>query len=200
MIKRRLAALAAESEPVRAFIEQNVARVQRPAGRPAQLRPARRPARASVLPPGVLAGGPRRDQLPAVLRHQRPGRAEHGARGGLRGHPRAWSCGWWPRARWTGCGSTTPTGSTTPRSTSAGSRSITSWRWPAGPSRPSPARQALDWERAGRPAARAHRRAAGRAGRPAGPAALRRRREDPRRRRGAASRPGRSTAPAATTS
>ena len=88
VIKRRLAALAAESEPVRAFIEENVAAFNGTAGRPAELRPARRPARAPVLPPGLLAGGPRRDQLPPVLRHQRPGRPEHGARGRLRGRPR----------------------------------------------------------------------------------------------------------------
>ena len=39
-----------------------------------------------------------------------------------------------------------PDGLYDPRSTSAGSRSTTSWRWPAGPSRPSPARTASDWE------------------------------------------------------
>ena len=54
--------------------------------------------------------------------------------------------------------------------------------------------------RGGGPPARAHRREAGPARRPAGPAALRRRREDPRRRRGAGREPGRSTGPAATTS
>ena len=181
VIKRRLAALAAESEPVRDFIEQNVVAVQRHAGRPAQLRPAGRPARAPVLPPGVLAGRPRRDQLPPLLRHQRPGRAEHGARGGLRGRPRAWSCGWWPRARSTGCGSTTPTACTTPRSTSAGSRSITPWPGPPGLRRPAPARRAPTGTRSKARCASASPPRLGRAGRPAGPAAVRRRREDPRR-------------------
>ena len=58
----------------------------------------RRRARASTrctscsrpgLPPRLLARGRRRDQLPALLRHQRPGRAAHGARGGVRGDARA---------------------------------------------------------------------------------------------------------------
>ena len=110
---------------------------------------------------------------------------EHGARGRLRGRPRAWSSGWWPRGRSTGCGSTTPTGSTTPRSTSAGSRSTTPWRWPAGPSRPSPPPRAWTGARwRARSASASPPRLDG-AGRAARPAALRRRREDPRRRRGA---------------
>ena len=53
--------------------------------RSAQLRPARRPAEPAALPPRVLARRPARDQLPPVLRHQRPGRAAHGARGRVRG-------------------------------------------------------------------------------------------------------------------
>ena len=47
--------------------------------RPAQPRRAARAARAAGLPPRLLARGGRRDQLPALLRHQRAGRAAHGA-------------------------------------------------------------------------------------------------------------------------
>ena len=201
VIKRRLAALAAESEPVRAFIEQNVAAVQRPAGRPAQLRPAGRPAGAPVLPPVLLAGGPRRDQLPPVLRHQRPGRPEHGAR---RRSSR-------PRTRLVlrllaegkvdGLRIDHPDGLYDPaqyfrrlqehhvlalarRAFEADARARRAWtgtRWKA-------------------PSAIASPPAMDEPGEPAGPAALRRRREDPRGRRGRWSRPGRCTAPAATTS
>ena len=51
-------------------------------------RPARRAARRPALPPRLLADGVGRDQLPPVLRHQRPRRPRHGARRGLRGDAR----------------------------------------------------------------------------------------------------------------
>ena len=87
VIKRRLAALTEEYPAVREFIEANVALFNGDTGRAAQLRPARRPAAGAGLSPLSLARGLRRDQLPAVLRHQRAGRAEHG---------KAWRCLWPP--------------------------------------------------------------------------------------------------------
>ncbi len=50
-------------------------RAERPARGAHQLRRAARAARGAGLPPRVLARGLRRDQLPALLRHQRPRRA-----------------------------------------------------------------------------------------------------------------------------
>src|SRR3990170_2888675 len=62
--------------------------VQRRQGRPDELRPARRAARRAGLPPRLLAGRGRRDQLPALLRRQRPRRdPDGGARGLRRGPP-----------------------------------------------------------------------------------------------------------------
>jgi (1->4)-alpha-D-glucan 1-alpha-D-glucosylmutase len=51
--------------------------------------------RAAGLPARALARGGGRDQLPPLLRHQRPRGAAHGARGGVRGHAvvRAGPCG-----------------------------------------------------------------------------------------------------------
>ena len=78
---------------------------------------------------------------------------------------------------------------------------LRSWPAPAEPSRPIPRSQAVDWKDVEGPlrdriaAARRTSRA-----RPARPAALRRGREDPRGATRRWSRPGRSTAPAATTS
>ena len=173
----------------RGFVEQIVAALQRHAGRPAQLRPARRAARRAGLPAGVLAGRPRRDQLPPLLRHQRPGRPEHGARGGLRGHPRPD-----PRAAGRGqastaCASTTPTACSTPGQylerlqehfVLAVARRLHE-RGPASRGR------RLGRRRAAAP--RAH-RPTDRPGRRTASPAVRRRREDPRLRRGAARRLG----------
>ncbi len=49
-------------------------------------RRAARAARAAGVSARLLARGGRRDQLPALLRHQRAGRAAHGGAGGVRGH------------------------------------------------------------------------------------------------------------------
>ena len=58
----------------------------RPAG---QLRPARRPAERPGVSRRLLGGRRRRDQLPAVLRRQRPGRHPHGGARRLRSGARA---------------------------------------------------------------------------------------------------------------
>ena len=80
VIKRRLAALAdASPDGARRHRRRRRATFNGNAGRPAQLRRARRAARRAGLPAGVLAGGGRGDQLPPLLRHQRPGRHPHGA-------------------------------------------------------------------------------------------------------------------------
>ena len=61
--------------------------VQRHAGRPAQLRPLDELLARAGLPAGLLAGGRRGDQLPPLLRHQRPGRASAWRTPGLRRDP-----------------------------------------------------------------------------------------------------------------
>ena len=104
----------ARSPAVARAIERAVAGAQRPRRRPRELRRAARAARAPGLPARLLARGRRRDQLPPLLRHQRP-------RGAAHGEPTRCSrrrtalvldarCA---RARSTGCASTTPTASTT---------------------------------------------------------------------------------------
>ena len=62
---------------------------QRRGGRCAEFRSPARAAGAAALPSGVLAGVERGDQLPAIFRHQRSGRAADGERGGFRGDARA---------------------------------------------------------------------------------------------------------------
>ena len=181
VIKRRLAELADRSEPVRALHRAERGALQRPAGRPAELRPPGRPAGAPVLPPGLLAGGPRRDQLPTVLRHQRPGRPQHGARGRLRSRPR-------PGPPAAGGGEAGRPAHRPPRRPLRSGHVL-----PAAPGalRPGLRPQGLrgrprrcprpGLEGRGGPAPRSHRLAGDGAGsRPARPAALRRRREDPR--------------------
>ena len=96
-------------------------RVQ-PAGRP---RRAARAAGGAGLSAGLLARGGRRDQLPALLRHQRPRGAAHRARGGVRGHAcagaRPGGAGLGRRA----CASTIPTACTTrPAISSACSKAL----------------------------------------------------------------------------
>ncbi len=63
--------------------------VQRPARRSAELRPAGSIAGRTSLPARPLARGHRRDQLPPVLRHQRPGGDPRRGPGRLRGRSRA---------------------------------------------------------------------------------------------------------------
>ncbi len=63
-------------------------RPERPAGRAAFVRRPAPAPRAAVVPPGVLARGRPRDQLPALLRHQRPGRSRDGRARAVRGEPR----------------------------------------------------------------------------------------------------------------
>ena len=83
-------ARAREHARSRAAIERAVAALN---GRPAirELRRAARAARGAGLPPRLLARRAGRDQLPALLRHQRPRGAAHGERRGVRGDapPRA---------------------------------------------------------------------------------------------------------------
>jgi (1->4)-alpha-D-glucan 1-alpha-D-glucosylmutase len=74
-----------------------------------QLRRARRADRRAGLPPGALARGRRRDQLPALLRHQRAGRAAHGARPRCSRPRTGWCSSWPPTAPSTACASTIPT-------------------------------------------------------------------------------------------
>ena len=91
IVKRRLDALVSGSAAVRDALERSLARHQRRAGQAAQLRRARGAARRAGLSPLLLGRRGRGDQLPAVLRHQRPGRHPHrgtegagdGAREGL---------------------------------------------------------------------------------------------------------------------
>ena len=85
--RERLVRLVAESPPIAEHIDAAVARGQRHARRSSQFRPAPRAARASGLSAGLLAHRGRRNQLPAVLRHQRAGRPQDGRAGGVRGHP-----------------------------------------------------------------------------------------------------------------
>ena len=93
-----------------------------------------RAARRAGLPARLLARRLRRDQLPALLRHQRPRRAAHGERRGVRGDAPAGARARARRATSTACASTIPTGCTIRRSTSGGCRSATP-RAPASPAR-----------------------------------------------------------------
>ena len=93
-------------------------RAQRPARRAAQLRSARSAARRPVVSPGLLARRGRRNQLPPLLRHQRPGGDSRrgSARVRRRAPPRRASS--LPKAGSPACGSTIPTGCSIPRRTS----------------------------------------------------------------------------------
>ena len=85
-------------------------------------------ARAAALAPGVLARRRRRDQLPAVLQHQRPRRAARRAPRAVRPHPPAGLPADRQRAGSTGSASTTstassiraPTASVLPKAPAAG--------------------------------------------------------------------------------
>ena len=91
LLKARLARLVGARSRRRAGHRRGGGRTQ-----PADARDdAARADRGAGLPPGLLARGGRRDQLPALLRHQRAGRPAHGARGGVRGHAGA-SRSTWP--------------------------------------------------------------------------------------------------------
>ncbi len=82
--------------PLAAFVAENIAEIN---GVPGNAASFDRPARAdqgSGLATRLLARRLGRDQLPALLRHQRPGRAAHGEQGSLRQHPPSW-CSTWSR-------------------------------------------------------------------------------------------------------
>ena len=83
-------------------------------------RPARRAARAPELPPRLLAHRRPGARLPALLRHQHPGRPAHGGRAGLRRHPRPGARAGCGRACSTASASTIRTACATRRSTSSG--------------------------------------------------------------------------------
>ena len=89
VIKRRLARLCDRSPALREFVDENVASFRGTPGRPAELRPAARAAGGPGLPARLLAGRGRGDQLPPVLRRQRPGRPPDRGPAGLRARPRA---------------------------------------------------------------------------------------------------------------
>ena len=168
----------------------------RHARRPGQLRRARRAARRPGVPAVLLAGGVGRDQLPPVLRRQRPGGPEHRAGGGVPGGPPQAASGGSAAGAADGLRIDHPDGLFDPKqyldrlqsSTSAGGR-------------PAPARRREpdDYPRP-RPGRRPRGRCAERFAEAAGPAAVRRRREDPRRRRAAAGRLGDATARPGTSS
>ncbi|MFQ5719758.1 MAG: 4-alpha-glucanotransferase [Acidobacteriota bacterium] len=99
VLRRQLARLVGASGDLKSFIEANVERFDGRPGDPGELRPAGRPARRPGLPPGLLAHRRGRDQLPPVLRHQRPGRVASGGPAHLRGYAPA---GAGVRAPWAG--------------------------------------------------------------------------------------------------
>ena len=138
-----------------------------------ELRRAARAARGAGLPARVLARRRRRDQLPPLLRHQRPGGAAHGGRARVRGDARA--------------GARAGRGRQGRRAAHRPSRRPVRSRR----SIPAPAASATRTASASPPR---------RPRRPAGAAALRRGGEDRRRRTSACPRAGRSTAPPATAS
>ncbi len=79
--KRHLAALCGASPDLAQFIEANLAELN--GAGPG--RAARTPG-GPGLPPGPLARGRGRDQLPPLFRHQHPGGPAHGQPGGVREH------------------------------------------------------------------------------------------------------------------
>ena len=105
---------------------------ERPRRRARQLRRAARADRRAALPPGALARGGRRDQLPALLRHQRAGRAAHGTPRGVRGHAPPGARPGRGRRRSTACASTTPTAWPTRRATSSDCNALRRTGGPAG--------------------------------------------------------------------
>ena len=87
--KRRLVRLLERSPEIQQHIEATRRAAQRHAGRSAQLRCSRCAARCAGLSAVVLARGGRRDQLPALLRRQRPRGAAHGRGRRVRQHASA---------------------------------------------------------------------------------------------------------------
>ena len=74
IVKRRLDALVTGSAAARDALERSLRAINGERGRPAQLRRAGGAAGRPGLPPQLLARRRRGDQLPPLLRHQRPGR------------------------------------------------------------------------------------------------------------------------------
>ena len=156
---------------IREHIERDGAALQRRRRRPAHLRRARRhPARAQAYRLAVLAGRRRGDQLPPLLRRQRPGRDPHGA--AARSSTRRTSCSsaLVGEGKVTGLRIDHPDGLSRPASTSASCRSGALLR-------DRPARWCPSWARpeAEGLAALYRTRARGPGRRPGGAAALRRR-------------------------
>jgi (1->4)-alpha-D-glucan 1-alpha-D-glucosylmutase len=83
--KRRLAELCDRSADLDWVPAGMLTRAQRGRRLSGRFRSPARLAGGPGLPLGPLAGRRRRDQLPALLRHQRPGRSRHGECRGLRG-------------------------------------------------------------------------------------------------------------------
>ena len=97
VVKTRLETLMATSDAARGHLERGLGRIQRPAGRSRELRPARPASRATVLSAGLLAAWlPTRSITVAfltstslaALRMERPRSSRRRTR---------WSCGGWPR-------------------------------------------------------------------------------------------------------
>ena len=76
---------------VRRRVPARVQRRRRLPGQPGAPAPA---ARGPGIPPGVLAGGRGRDQLPSLLRHQRPRLPAHGASTRCSKRPTGWCWTW----------------------------------------------------------------------------------------------------------
>ncbi len=83
--QRRLAELAGTHAWLRHWIAACLSQWNGRQGRARQLRRPGRPAARPALPPGGLARGWRRHQLPPLLRHQFPRRAAHGGNLRVRG-------------------------------------------------------------------------------------------------------------------
>ena len=204
VLKRRLASAGRRLARGRASTSRtNVARCQRQPGRSAQLRRARRAARAPGLPAGVLAGGRRGDQLPPLLRRQRAWppsawRTARSSRRPTRSSSSSLARGQGARA----CASTTPTGCSIPSAYFLRLQEDTS---STGRGKRAARRRLDDGELAERWSdallrALARRRSASDPDSPLCRAALRGGREDPRAAGERCPTTGRSTAPPATTS
>ncbi len=87
-LRPRLTA-ALDSQEMQPALQRALERINGVEGQPQEFRSAARAAGAAALPVGVLARLERGDQLPALLRHQRPGGLADGERGSIRGDPRA---------------------------------------------------------------------------------------------------------------
>ena len=89
LVGERLARLAGRSPLVRSWIDAALASVNGTPGEPATFDRLHDAARAAALSPGPLEDGVRRDQLPALLRHQRSRRASDGGSARVRRGARA---------------------------------------------------------------------------------------------------------------